>query len=62
MKEIMSELGWKDRTKFRIKYINPLLETGIIYMTDPEDVNNPKQQYYISEKGKLLLIEIRENI
>jgi len=62
MKEIMSELGWKDRTKFRKRYINPLLETGIIYMTDPEDVNNPKQQYYISEKGKLLLIEIRDNI
>jgi len=62
MKEIMSELGWKDRTKFRKRYINPLLATGIIYMTDPEDVNNPKQQYYISEKGKLLLIEIRDNI
>ena len=62
MKEIMSELGWKDRTKFRKKYINPLLETGIIYMTDPEDVKNPKQQYYISEKGKLLLIGIQTNI
>jgi predicted HTH transcriptional regulator len=62
MKEIMSELGWKDRTKFRNKYINPLLDTGILCMTDPEDVNNPKQQYYISEKGKILLLEIRENI
>jgi ATP-dependent DNA helicase RecG len=62
IKEIMSKLGWKDRTKFRNKYINPLLETEIICMTDPEDVNNPKQQYYLSERGKLLLLEIRNNI
>jgi len=62
IKQIMTELGWKDRTKFRNKLINPLLETGIICMTDPEVVNNPKQQYYLSERGKLLLAEIRENI
>jgi len=57
IKQIMTELGWKNRTKFRNKFINPLLETGIICMTDPKDVNNPKQQYYLSERGKLLLSE-----
>jgi ATP-dependent DNA helicase RecG len=61
-REIMSEMGWKDRTKFRKKYITPLIEEGIISMTDPENTTDPRQQYYLTEKGKLLLQQIRENI
>jgi len=62
IREIMSEMGWKDRTKFRIKYITPLIEEGIINMTDPENTTDPRQQYYLTDKGRLLLQQIRENI
>ena len=62
IREIMSEMGWKDRTKFRKKYITPLIEEGIISMTDPENTTDPRQQYYLMGKGRLLLQQIRENI
>ena len=58
----MTEMGWKDRTKFRIKYITPLIEEGFISMTDPENTTDPRQQYYLTDKGRLLLQKIRENI
>jgi ATP-dependent DNA helicase RecG len=62
IREIMTEMGWKDRTKFRIKYITPLIEEGFISMTDPENTTDPRQQYYLTDKGRLLLQKIRENI
>ena len=55
-------MGWKDRTKFRKKYITPLIEEGIINMTDPKNTTDPRQQYYLMDKGRLLLRQIRENI
>jgi ATP-dependent DNA helicase RecG len=60
--EIMNIAGWKHRTKFRLKYIIPLVEEGIINMTDPENTTDPRQQYYLTDKGRLLLQQIRENI
>lgn len=55
---LMDIFKWKDRTKFRDKYINPLLELEIIRMTIPEKPKSSNQKYQISEKGKLLLKEI----
>ena len=60
--DIMNIAGWKHRTKFRLKYILPLLEEGILAMTDPEDPTSPKQQYYLTEKGIKFLIEIRKQL
>ena len=31
----MKEFDWKNRTKFRGKYINPLIELNLITMTIP---------------------------
>ena len=55
-------MGWKDRTKFRKKYITPLIEISIIRMTDPLNPTDPMQRYYLTEKGEILLREIMENI
>ncbi len=52
---LMEQFGWKDRTKFRNKFINPLLKDGLLQMTIPDKPNSPKQKYVITEKGKKLL-------
>ena len=54
----MEALDWKHRTKFRNKFIHPLLETELIKMTIPDKPQSPNQQYVITEKGKELLKEI----
>jgi ATP-dependent DNA helicase RecG len=56
----MNIAGWKHRTKFRLKYITPLVEEGILAMTDPEDPTSPKQRYYLTEKGFRFLEEMKK--
>ncbi len=53
--ELMKFLGWSNRTKFRNKFINPLLDTELVGMTIPEKVNSSKQKYYCTPKGKIIL-------
>ena len=53
--EIMEALDWKHRTKFRNKFIHPLLEAELIEMTIPDKPQSPNQQYVITEKGEGLL-------
>jgi predicted HTH transcriptional regulator len=55
LKELMELLEWKNRTKFRAKYITPLLELEILQMTIPGKPNSSKQQYYLTLKGKQFL-------
>jgi predicted HTH transcriptional regulator len=59
MQDMMELMDWKNRTKFRDKYIKPLIETGIINMTIPGKSQSSKQQYYLSEKGLLLLAVLK---
>lgn len=56
--EIMQVLGWKDRTKFRNKYIKPLLTRGLLAMTFPDKPNSSKQKYFTTELGLVLLKQI----
>lgn len=42
--EIMLYLGYKDRVKFKKKYINPLLGT-VLAMTIPDKPNSRNQKY-----------------
>jgi ATP-dependent DNA helicase RecG len=56
--KIMDALDWKHRTKFRNKFMHPLLETELIEMTIPDKPQSPNQQYVITEKGKGLLKEL----
>jgi predicted HTH transcriptional regulator len=48
---IMDTMGWKDRTKFRNKFINPLLENGLLQMSIPDKPSSRNQKYVIATKG-----------
>ena len=45
LKEIMDSLGYANKTKFRNKYIKPLLEQGLLSYTVPEKPNSRNQKY-----------------
>ena len=53
--EMLAFMGLTDRTKFRRKYIRPLLEVGIIEQTMPEKPNSRNQKYQLTDKGFNLL-------
>lgn len=58
--EIMNLLGWKNRTKFRKKFMTPLLEFGLLQMTLPAKPNSPAQKYYCSGKGQKFVEHLRK--
>ncbi len=47
--ELMVHMGWKHRTKFRTKYINPLINKKLLDMTIPDKPRSSKQKYQISD-------------
>lgn len=53
--EIIQEIGWSDRTKFRRKFLHPLLEKNMLMMTIPGRPNSSNQQYVTTDVGKELL-------
>jgi predicted HTH transcriptional regulator len=52
---IMKIYNWSNRTKFKKKYINPMLEMNLIAMTLPDKPNSPNQKYIITGNGSELL-------
>jgi hypothetical protein len=50
--ELMQIFNRSDRTKFRRGIISPLLEMGLLEMTDPGRPNNPKQKYRTTKEGR----------
>ena len=59
--EMLAFMGLTDRTKFRRKYIRPLLEAGIIEQTMPEKPNSRKQKYQLTAKGLELIEHLKSN-
>ena len=49
--EMLAFMGLTDRTKFRRKYIHPLLEAGILEQTIPDNPNSRNQKYRLTAKG-----------
>ena len=43
--EILSRMGLTNQTKNRKKYINPLVEEGLLKLTIPDKLNDPNQKY-----------------
>ena len=43
--EILSRMGLTNQTKNRKKYINPLIEEGLLKLTIPDKPNDPNQKY-----------------
>ena len=52
--QIQLALGLKDRKNFRLAYLAPALEAGLIEMTQPDTPSSPTQKYCLTLKGKQL--------
>lgn len=53
-------LGYTNATKFKNSYIAPLMEQGLVVMSQPDKPNSPTQKYYLTEKGKRLIGSVGE--
>jgi ATP-dependent DNA helicase RecG len=51
---MLAFMGFVDRTKFRRKYIHPLLEAGILEQTIPDNPDSRNQKYRLTAKGVAL--------
>lgn len=49
LRELMTLLGWTDRTKFRNKFIKHLLDQDLIKMTVPDRPTSRNQKYLTAE-------------
>ena len=56
--EMLAFMGLTDRTKFRRKYIRPLLEAGILEQAIPEKPNSQNRKYRLTAKGVGILYSI----
>ena len=54
MIELMEELGVTHRTFFRRKHLRPLLEGGVIQMTNPDNPQASNQKYVLTAAGVAL--------
>lgn len=52
LSELIDIFGWRNRTKFRDKFVVPLLKNGLLNMTVPDKPNSRNQKYIVSENGK----------
>ena len=60
--EMLAFMGLTDRTKFRRKYIHPLLEAGILEQTIPNKPNSQNQKYRLTAKGVALKDSLTNNL
>ncbi len=51
----------KHRKTFRVNYLQPLMEAGWLEMTIPDKPTSSKQKYRLTDKGRQLLAELRED-
>ena len=59
--ELMEILGWRDRTKFRNKFVRPLIDAGWLSMTIPNKPRSSKQRYITTDEGLQVLAQSRGN-
>jgi hypothetical protein len=52
--EIQSKLNLANRENFRLNYLKPALEQGLIEMTIPDKPNSSLQKYRLTILGKQL--------
>ena len=60
--DLMRETGLSHRTFFRRKRLDPLLQSGLIRMTRPDEPNHPDQAYVVTEAGLAFLHEWRTDV
>lgn len=54
--------GWSNSTKFKDKYLKPLLELHLVEMAFPNKPTSPHQKYFLSNRGKELLVAENGNV
>jgi ATP-dependent DNA helicase RecG len=59
--ELLTLMRLKDRTKFRKKYLYPLLEFGAIQLTIPDKPKSKNQKYRLTAKGLQLKKSLEKN-
>ena len=60
IQDIQKEFEWTNRTKFRNKFINPLLSEGLLEMSVPDKPQSRLQKYRLTEKGRKLLEKLKK--
>ena len=55
IKTLMEILNQTNRTRFKKRFIDPLINEELINYTIPDKPNSPKQKYVITKKGSDLL-------
>ena len=61
MTELKELYQWSNTTKFRTKYVSPLIEAQFVGMTLPNKPTSPKQRYFLTDNGKALLANATRN-
>ena len=61
MVELKELYRWSNTTKFKAKYVKPLIEAQFVGMTLPDKPTSPKQRYYLTDNGKVLLANVTRN-
>ena len=61
MTELKELYQWSNTTKFRAKYVSPLIEAQFVGMTLPNKPTSPKQRYFLTDNGKALLANATRN-
>ena len=49
MAELMQRAGVSHRSHFRRKHLKPLLEAGLVRMTNPDNPRAPNQKYVVTD-------------
>ena len=55
MTELKELYQWSNTTKFKAKYVSPLIEAQFVCMTLPDKPTSPNQRYFLTDSGKALL-------
>lgn len=56
----MGILSLRHRGNLRDLYLNPAIDAGFIVMLYPDNPKRKGQSYYLTEKGKLLYKQLKE--
>jgi ATP-dependent DNA helicase RecG len=54
MNELKDLYGWSNTTKFKVKFISPLVEEQFVGLMFPDKPTSPKQRYFLTDRGKAL--------
>ena len=62
IQSIMELVHRKDRTKFRKRYINPLVDFDVLRRTVPDKPRSPMQKYLLTKRGAAFLDRLRTKV